>query len=64
MRVKLAQVSILKLRTDIDIYILHHHILIILRGHSYTVMVYELRGLRVLKRRLFEEYEGDEFMVP
>ena len=64
MRVKLAQVSILNLRTDIDIYILHHHILIILRGHSYTVMVYALRGLRVLKRRLFEAYEGDEFMIP
>ena len=64
MRVKLAQVSILNLRTDIDIYILHHHILIILRGHSYTAMVYALRGLRVLKRRLFEAYEGDEFMIP
>ena len=45
---KLAQISILNLRTGTNIYILHHHILIILRGHKCTARDYELK-VNVLK---------------
>ena len=44
MRIKLAQISILNLQTGTNIYILHHHILIIVRGP----IVYSL-GLQIKK---------------
>ena len=62
MRVKLAQISTLNLCTGTNIYILHHHIPLILRGQQCTVRGYELEGY-VLKKKC-EAYEGDEVMVP
>ena len=52
MRVKLAQISVLNLRTDINFYVLHYHILIILRDQQYAVMGYKLKGY-LLKNKTF-----------